>query len=296
MSKLAYMFAVISIGGVAACSDSSTSSGNPLAKVPAFLYVSDQSGGDQIFTYLNGTTALFPPSVAGDAAPQSANGRVVFTSYRDSPTNSEIYSASIGGGDLQRLTNNPALDFEASLSPDGTKVLFASLRSGTSRLWLMNADGSSPTAVETGANQYTPETTPRFSPNGSQILFNSARTGTSQLWVMPTAGGTAVQVSHETGGAFDGSWSSDGASAFYVSGSDRSVVRKVSIATGNVSDYVSGGTDLSQPACNADMCLVVSGASTSSGNILAYVGANSTSPITVIHSTANERSPAILHP
>lgn len=295
MSKLAYAFAAASMCGVVACS-SSTSPGNPLDKVPDFIYVSDQGGSDRLFTFSRGVITLFPSSVSGDAEAQSAHGRVVFTSYRDSPTNSEIYSAKLDGTDLQRLTNDPALDFTPSPSPDGTKIVFASLRSGSSRLWIMNADGTSQAAVATGSNLYTPESAPRFSPDGTQILFSSTRSGTSQLWVMPTVGGTAVQVTHETNGAFDGSWASTGTSVFYVAGLDHTAIHKIALSSGAVTDYVTGGIDLSQPECNADLCLVVSGVSTGAGNILGYVGAASTAPLDLVHSTANERSPAILHP
>jgi WD40 repeat protein len=297
MSKLAFALAVIAIASTAACgSSSTTTTPDPLAKVPSFIYVSDQGGSDQLYTYSAGQSTLFPGSVSGDADPQSAHGIVVFTSYRDSPTNSEIYSEHIDGTNIVRVTNNPALDFKPSLSPDGTTIAFASLRSGTSKIWMMNADGTNPAAVVTGADQYTPETAPRFSPDGTQLLFNSPRSGTSQLWIMPAAGGTAVQLTHEVNGAFDGSWSADGASVFYVSGLDHADVHQIVVSTGAVTDYVTGGTDVSQPECNADMCLVVSGASTSAGDILAYVGPGVATPAPVVHSTANERQPAILHP
>lgn len=297
MRQLAFALTATSIAGVIACgSGSTTTTPDPLAKVPKFIYVSGQSGGDQLYTYSAGQSTLFPGSVSGDADPQSAHGVVVFTSYRDAPNNSEIYSEKIDGSNIVRLTNNPALDFKPSLKPDGTTIAFASLRSGTSRIWMMNADGTNPTAIATGSDQYTPETAPRFSPDGTQLLFNSPRSGTSQLWIMPAAGGTAVQLTHELNGAFDGSWSADGASVFYVSGLDHADVHQIVVSSGAVANYVTGGTDVSQPACNADVCLVVSGAGSSAGDILAYVGTGSTSPVPVVHSAANERQPAILHP
>ncbi len=53
-----------------------------------------------------------------------------------------------------RLTNNPAFDTAPSWSPDGTKILFTSLRDGpmTPALYVMNADGSSQTRVTTGSD------------------------------------------------------------------------------------------------------------------------------------------------
>jgi Tol biopolymer transport system component len=260
------------------------------------VYVSNQNGSDQLFRYDTGTATLIPGSVAGDADPQSAHGRIVFTSYRDNPTSSEIYSMKNDGTDVLRLTNNPALDFAPTLSPDGSTVVFASLRTGTSRLWSMASDGTSPVQLVTGSTQYTPETNPRFSPDGARILFSSPRTGTSQLFLMPAAGDTATQLTHEANGAFDGSWSSDGASIFYVDGRDHSVIHKITLADGTVTSFVTGGTDVGQPACNPTLCLVVSGRTSGAGDILAYTGANDTAAVKVVGTSGNERQPAFLVP
>ena len=203
MIKVACALGFLALAGAEGCSSDATAP-NPLDQIPDFVYVSNQNGSDQLFTYSKGASALLPGSVAGDIDPQSAHGRIVFTSYRDGPTNAEIYSTNNDGSDLQRLTNNPAVDIEPSLSPDGTTIVFVSLRTSTSRLWTMAADGSSPTELETGSDEFTPESAPRFSPDGTQILFDSPRTGVSQLYLMPAAGGTPVQLTHEANGAFSG--------------------------------------------------------------------------------------------
>jgi Tol biopolymer transport system component len=286
---------IVALGALAACSSDSTSP-NPLDQIPDFVYVSNQNGNDQLFTYSKGATALLPGSVAGDADPQSAHGRIVFTSFRDNSTSSEIYSANNDGSDIRRLTNNPALDFQPSLSPDGTRIVFASLRTGTSRLWIMGADGSNPTAVATGSSQYTPESVPRFSPDGTRILFDSPRTNTSQLYVMPAAGGAATQLTHETNGAFDGSWSADGSSVFYIDGRDHTVIHEVDVSAGTVTEYVTGGVDVGQPACTGALCLVVSGRTSGPGDIYAYIGSGAQQPLLVLGGSGNERQPAFLVP
>jgi Tol biopolymer transport system component len=278
----------------AACGDSSRPS-DPLANVPDFIYVSDAGGGNELYTWKHGTVTLFPATVAGDAQPQSAAGKVVFTSYRISFLNAEIYSANLDGSNAVRLTNSDGADVEPSLSPDGATVVFTSIRSGTSRLWTMNADGSSPVMLVTGSATDLPESSARFSPDGTQILFSSPRTNTTQIWVMPAAGGAATQVTHEANGAFDGSWSPDSKSIYYVDGVDRTKIHNVVLSTGAVTDYVTGGADVGEAACTASACLVVSGATTANGDILAYVGANS-SPTVILQTDKNEFEPAILQP
>lgn len=287
------VLAVLVVSG--ACSSDSTTSSNPLDKVSDFIYVSNASGGNELYTWHKGTTTLFPATVAGDVQPQSAAGKVVFTSYRISFLNAEIYIANLDGSNAIRLTNSPGADVEPSLSPDGGTVVFTSIRSGTSRIWIMGADGSNPTALNTGSDDNLPESSARFSPGGGRILFSTPRTNTTQIWIVPAAGGTATQVTHEANGAFDGSWSPDGNSIYYVDGIDRTKIHKIDVSSGAVTDYVTGGTDVGEADCSSSMCLVVSGATTSNGNINAYVGAG-TQPLSLLQTDRNEYEPALLKP
>jgi len=55
---------------VASCGSDSTAPVDPLAKVPSFIYVSNASGGTQLYTWRNGVSTLFPGSIAGDVEPQ----------------------------------------------------------------------------------------------------------------------------------------------------------------------------------------------------------------------------------
>lgn len=278
----------------AGCGSDSTAP-DPLSGIPDFIYVSDSSGASQLYTWHDGVSTLFPASVAGDVEPQSAAGKVVFTSSRISEVNPEIYIAGIGDSSAVRLTTQSGTDHQPSLSPDGATVVFTSTRTGTPRIWTMSANGSSQAALNTGTTGDIPESEPRFSPTGDRILFSSPRTNTTQLWVMPSAGGTATQVTHEINGAFFGSWSADGNSVFYVDGLDRTRIHTVNVATGDVTDYVTGGTDVGDVACTAALCLVVTNATGVNRDILAYVGANDSTPLSLLTAAASESQPAILH-
>lgn len=278
-----------------ACGSDSTAP-PPVDQIPDFVYVSNQNGNAQLFTYKAGTTALLPGSVAGDNDPQSAHGRIVFTGHRENPLNADIYSANDDGSDVQRLTTNGQEDYQPSPSPDGSQVVFVSLRSGTSRLWIMDSNGSNQTEMSTGSSASTPESAPRFSPDGTTILFDSPRTGTSQLFTMPAAGGEATQLTHEATGAFDGSWSADGRSVFYIEGLNRTIIRRVVVSDGTVTSYVEHGIDVGQPACTDALCLVVTGRVSSSADILAFAGPHDQHPKSIVASDADERQPAFLVP
>jgi WD40 repeat protein len=281
----------------ASCGSDSTGPVDPLSKVPDFIYVSNASGGAQLYTWHKGTSTLFPGSLAGDIEPRSAAGKVVFTSYRISPSNPEIYIANLDGSNTLRLTTDTHTDHQPSLSADGATVVFSSNRSGTSRLWTMGSDGSNPAALSTGSDATVPESAPRYSPDGSELLFNSPRTNTAQIWVMPAAGGTATQVTHEANGAFAGSWSPDGKFIFYIDGVDRTVIHRTTVATGATVSYVTGGSDVGDPACTNDLCLVVTNNTSVNRDIYAYIGEGDTAPLPILNDASiSEYQPAILHP
>ncbi|MFL5515716.1 MAG: TolB family protein [Gemmatimonadales bacterium] len=54
----------------------------------------------------------------------------------------KIYTARADGSDLVRLTRNDAYDAEATVSPDGRRIVFTSTRDGDIELYTMNVDGS----------------------------------------------------------------------------------------------------------------------------------------------------------
>jgi TolB protein len=78
---------------------------------------------------------------AGDAcppAPDRSQGYVwpIYPSY-------ELFSANLDGSGIKRLTKNPGYDAEGTISPDGKKIVFTSMRSGDLDIYTMNTDGTS---------------------------------------------------------------------------------------------------------------------------------------------------------
>jgi len=195
------------------------------------------------------------------------------------------------GSNQVNLTNDPEGDYYFPVwSPDGKQIYVRD-----SAIWLMNADGSSQTAIATGSPSYVPERAPAWSPTGDRIAFTSTRSSTSQVWVMPASGGAPVQMTFESGGAFDPVWSADGTSILYSTSYGMMIVRSVKLATGEVTTYASGTTDLGQPACGASMCLVVSGAYGAIGDIIGYTSAGA-QPKVLVSRGSNDVHPAVLVP
>jgi len=53
----------------------------------------------------------------------------------------DIFTANPDGSDLKQLTNTPGYDAEATISVDGKKIVFTSLRNGDLDIYSMDADG-----------------------------------------------------------------------------------------------------------------------------------------------------------
>ena len=106
--------------------------------------------------------------LAGDACPPSpdrSKGYVwpIYPAY-------EIFSADLDGSKLTRLTKSPGYDAEGTISPDGKKIVFTSMRSGDLDIYTMNADGS-------GTKRLTSEKGydggPFFSWDGQTIVYRA---------------------------------------------------------------------------------------------------------------------------
>lgn len=84
----------------------------------------------------------------------------------------EIFSADLDGGNLRRLTDHDGYDAEGAVSPDGSRIVFTSLRDGDLDLYLMDADGSNVRRL-TDTPGY--DGGPFFSWDGRYIVFRASR-------------------------------------------------------------------------------------------------------------------------
>lgn len=103
---------------------------------------------------------------------------------------------------------------EPAWSPDGKKVAFVSYRTGTSQIWLMQADGSQLTNL-TRTTSY--ERNPAWSPDGTRIAFTSNRTGNWDVWVMQSDGSRPENLTNHPAYDADPAWSPDGRSLLFAS-------------------------------------------------------------------------------
>jgi Tol biopolymer transport system component len=89
----------------------------------------------------------------------------------------EIYTAKPDGTDLQPLAPAPGYDAEATISPDGKKIVFTSMRDGDLDVYVMDADGQN---IKRLTNTPGYDGGAFFSPDGKQIVFRASRPTTEE--------------------------------------------------------------------------------------------------------------------
>ena len=103
----------------------------------------------------------------------------------------QIWTIGADGSNPQLLASEED-NFSPSYSPDGTKIVFASDRDGAfSDVYVMNADGSTPTRLTTTGSGAG---TPSFSPDGSRIAFGATRNGNDDIYLIHADGTGEVRL------------------------------------------------------------------------------------------------------
>ena len=153
----------------------------------SLLYLSYFNGYPRIYVYdlETGKQRLITQSTNPTFAPRwSPDGKWILYSMAIGG-NTDIYKISAaGGGTPQRLTNTPGINIGGSFSPDGSKIVFESDRSGGQQVYVMNADGTDQKRITFfGGRAATPE----WSPRGDQIAFTHIA-GNFRIAVMSPSG------------------------------------------------------------------------------------------------------------
>ncbi len=132
---------------------------------------------------------------ASDLSPSwSPDGtKLAFASKRDG--NWEIYTMDRDGGNLARLTSDPADDTNPAWAPDGSRIAFVSTRAGYPEIYVMSITGGQATNISNAP--YSSEHGPTWSPDGGRLAFYSDRDGSWNIHVMASDGSDVTRL---TGG------------------------------------------------------------------------------------------------
>lgn len=146
----------------------------------------------------------------------------------------DLYTARADGGDVRRLTDAPGYDAEATVSPDGRRIVFTSQRDGDLDVYVMNIDG---TGVRRLTSTLGYDGGPFFSPDGRKIVYRSwhpatpgdsadyrrllagglVRPSRMELWVMDADGGNQHQITGLGGANFAPFFHPDGRRIIFAS-------------------------------------------------------------------------------
>jgi len=147
--------------------------------------------------------------------------RIVYTTLR--PANWELYLFDHGAAPKQ-LTNDPALDYDPTFSPDGRWIVFCSERSGNPQLYALDPDKTDPPRRLTRGPFMN--AAPAFTPDGKSVLFVSDRDGNADIFSMAfwpndsSTGEKAVNLTKNSGGDFRPTISPDGKTVAFSSDRD----------------------------------------------------------------------------
>jgi len=139
----------------------------------------------------------------------------------------DIYTINRDGSNLKRLTHYDVYTAEGVLSPDGSRIVFTSLKDGDLDIYTMNADG---TDVRRLTNTPGYDGGAWWSPDGKQIVYRAnhptdsaelkayrdllsqrlVRPSKVELFLMNPDGSNQRQITHLGGANFGPSWTPDG--------------------------------------------------------------------------------------
>jgi TolB protein len=158
--------------------------------------------------FSNAVPALFPDG-----------SRLVYGSYRSGRWRLFLFEAATGA--ISALPPIGDMDLGPAVSPDGTQIAFEVMTldvagNAAFRIWVMAANGASPTALTTGGPSELSDASPAWSPDGQWIVFS--RTGT--LYKMHPDGSMLTLVPCSPGPCGHPAWSPDGSALAYTGLSD----------------------------------------------------------------------------
>jgi TolB protein len=139
----------------------------------------------------------------------------------------DLYTASPDGRNIKKLTDTPGYDAEATVSPDGKKIIFTSERDGDLDLYSMDADGKN---VKRLTDEIGYDGGAFYSPDSKQIVYRRSTVNTPaeiarykdllakhlivptvfEVWVMNADGTGKRQVTNLSGGSFAPFFTPDG--------------------------------------------------------------------------------------
>jgi TolB protein len=188
------------------------------------------------YFFKDGSRILFSSTHLGGDEPPPPPDRsqgytwAVYPSY-------DIFTVKPDGSDLQRLTTRDGYDAEGTISPDGKRIVFTSMRDGDLELYSMDLNGRH---MKRLTHELGYDGGAFYSPDGSMICYRAGHPETEkekdeyrkllaqnlvkptkmELWVMNADGSNKRQVTHNGAANFCPFFTPDGKQLIFSSNQD----------------------------------------------------------------------------
>jgi Tol biopolymer transport system component len=103
-----------------------------------------------------------------------------------------------------QVTTSPALEADPAISPDGTRIAYASNENGQMDVYVIDSHGGKPLRL---TDHPAEDSAPTWFPDGASIAFVSRRSGAQAIWKVGQMGGSATLL---VPNAYDPEFSPDG--------------------------------------------------------------------------------------
>jgi Tol biopolymer transport system component len=204
------------------------------------VFSSERGGGD--------STLWKVPAAGGTPMPVAGIGENVFDisvsrqgdrlAYAERSSDLNIYRLELTSGSGGRRRAGTTASFISStrlergpqFSPDGSRVVFTSNRSGALEVWECDTEGKSLVQLTNSGNY---SASPRWSTDGRFIAFSSLTDGNADIYVVAARGGSPRRLTDDPSGEVTPSWSKDGRWIYFSSTrTGRSEVWKIPVDGG----------------------------------------------------------------
>jgi TolB protein len=170
----------------------------------------------------------YPATTARAAGCTPGPGWLAFAFIKYGTSNPALFIAKPDGSCTERVTADEAYYGGPSFFPGGKRLAYASTRSGTNALFLLDLQSGVETPLPASYQLDAPPAppspliaaTPSVSPDGATIAFEgsiSVTGGWTDLFTVPVAGGNVLRVTTDPAAATLPRWSPDGTRLYYLS-------------------------------------------------------------------------------
>ena len=105
----------------------------------------------------------------------------------------DLYSIPISGGTATRLTDGIAHDMQPRFSPDGSRIVFVSDRSGDDNVWLLSPENGEARPLTTGVD--ATYLSPEWTPDGEYVVVSKGSPfGLDKIWLYHVDGGRGLEM------------------------------------------------------------------------------------------------------